>query len=87
MVHMAAIPAPFYLPDDVVHNNNVVGSYNAMRAAIEQGIRKICQASSVSGNARGSASPMSSLAMRTLRFWLVGLAFFTATRTVSFASR
>ena len=47
LVHMAAIPAPFYLPDDVVHYNNVVGSYNAMRAAVEQGIRKICQASSV----------------------------------------
>ncbi|HVY52482.1 MAG TPA: NAD(P)-dependent oxidoreductase [Devosia sp.] len=47
LIHMAAIPAPFFLPDDVVHNNNVVGSYNAMRAAVEQGIMKICQASSV----------------------------------------
>jgi UDP-glucose 4-epimerase len=47
LVHMAAIPAPFYLPDEVVHNNNVVGSYNAMRAAVEQGIMRICQASSV----------------------------------------
>lgn len=47
LVHMAAMPAPFYLPDEVVHNNNVIGSYNAMRAAVEQGIRKICQASSV----------------------------------------
>ena len=47
MIHMAAIPAPFHHPDHVVHNNNVVGSYNAMRAAIECGIRRICQASSV----------------------------------------
>jgi nucleoside-diphosphate-sugar epimerase len=47
LIHMAAIPSPFHLPDHVVHNNNVVGSYNAMRAAIEQGIRRICQASSV----------------------------------------
>ena len=47
MIHMAAIPSPFHLPDHVVHNNNVVGSYNAMRAAIEQGIMRICQASSV----------------------------------------
>lgn len=47
LVHMAAIPAPFFLPDDVVHNNNVVGSYNALRAAVEQGITRICQASSV----------------------------------------
>jgi len=47
MIHMAAIPSPFRLPDHVVHNNNVVGSYNAMRAAIENGIMRICQASSV----------------------------------------
>ena len=47
MIHMAAIPSPFRQPDHVVHNNNVVGSYNAMRAAIECGIRRICQASSV----------------------------------------
>ncbi|HEY9011947.1 MAG TPA: NAD(P)-dependent oxidoreductase [Devosia sp.] len=47
MIHMAAIPSPFHLPDHVVHNNNVVGSYNAMRAAIENGIMRICQASSV----------------------------------------
>jgi nucleoside-diphosphate-sugar epimerase len=46
-IHMAAIPFPFRDPDHVVHNNNVVGSYNVMRAAIECGIRRICQASSV----------------------------------------
>jgi UDP-glucose 4-epimerase len=47
LIHMAAIPVPFRHPDHVVHNNNVVGSYNATRAAIEVGIRRICQASSV----------------------------------------
>jgi len=47
MVHMAAITRPFRLPDHVVHNNNVVGSYNALRAAVEHGIMRICQASSV----------------------------------------
>ena len=47
LIHMAAIPTPFNDPDHVVHNNNVVGSYNAMRAAIERGITRICQASSV----------------------------------------
>ena len=47
VVHMAAIPSPFRHPDHVVHNNNVVGSYNVMRAAIECGIKRICQASSV----------------------------------------
>ncbi len=47
LVHMAAIPAPFRHPDHIVHNNNVTGSYNALRAAVEVGIMKICQASSV----------------------------------------
>ena len=44
---MAAIPNPGRFPDHVVHNNNVVGSYNALRAAVEAGITRICQASSV----------------------------------------
>jgi nucleoside-diphosphate-sugar epimerase len=47
VVHMAAIPRPGLAPDHVVHNTNVVGSYNVMRAAVENGIRRICQASSV----------------------------------------
>ena len=47
LIHMAAIPSPFRDPDHVVHNNNVVGSYNALRAAVENGIMRICQASSV----------------------------------------
>jgi nucleoside-diphosphate-sugar epimerase len=53
LVHLAAIPSPRGHPDHIVHNNNVVGSYNALRAAIEVGIRRICQASSI--NAIGSA--------------------------------
>lgn len=51
LIHLAAIPSPGHHPDHVVHNNNVVGSYNAMLAAVELGIRRICQASSV--NAMG----------------------------------
>ena len=47
LVHMAAIPAPGRHPDHIIHNNNVVGSYNAMRAAVEVGIFRIVQASSV----------------------------------------
>jgi nucleoside-diphosphate-sugar epimerase len=47
LIHMAAIPSPVRHPDHVVHNNNVVGSYNALRAAVEHGITRICQASSV----------------------------------------
>jgi UDP-glucose 4-epimerase len=37
----------------VVHNTNVVGSYNALSAAAKLGIRRVCQASSV--NATGAA--------------------------------
>jgi nucleoside-diphosphate-sugar epimerase len=47
LIHMAAIPSPRGHPDHIVHNNNVVGSYNALRAAVEHGIMRICQASSV----------------------------------------
>jgi nucleoside-diphosphate-sugar epimerase len=53
LLHMAAIPAPGRHPDHEVHNNNVVGSYNALRAAVEVGIQRVCQASSV--NATGLA--------------------------------
>jgi len=47
LIHMAAHPAPTGRIDHVVHNDNVAGSYNVMRAAIERGIERICQASSV----------------------------------------
>ena len=53
LIHMAAIPAPGRHADHVIHNNNVVGSYNALRAAVEVGMTRICQASSV--NAIGLA--------------------------------
>ena len=53
MIHMAAIPHPMKEPNHIVHNNNVVGSYNALRAAVENNIMRICQASSV--NAIGQA--------------------------------
>jgi nucleoside-diphosphate-sugar epimerase len=47
LIHLAAIPAPGSHPDHIVHNNNVVTSYNALRAAAEVGITRVCQASSV----------------------------------------
>ncbi len=53
LIHMAAIPVPGKLADHIVHNNNVTGSYNALRAAAENGIKNVCQASSV--NAIGLA--------------------------------
>lgn len=53
LIHLAAYPSPRGHPDHVVHNNNVVSSYNALSAAVELGIRRICQASSI--NATGAA--------------------------------
>lgn len=53
VIHMAAIPSPGRHPPQIVHNNNVVGSYNALQAAAENGIKRVCQASSV--NAIGHA--------------------------------
>ena len=53
LIHMAAIASPGHHPDHQVHNNNVVTSYNALRAAVEVGITRVCQASSV--NATGLA--------------------------------
>ncbi len=53
LVHLAAIPSPFRHPDYIVHNNNVVTSYNALSAAAKHGIKRICQASSI--NATGAA--------------------------------
>ena len=47
LVHLAAIPRPGTLADARVHANNVVASYNALRAAVEVGISHMCQASSV----------------------------------------
>ncbi len=47
LIHLAAIPTAGQLPDQIVHNNNVVGSYNAMLAAVQHGMTRICQASSV----------------------------------------
>ncbi len=53
LIHLAAIPAPGGHPDHVVHNNNVVSSYNALLAAAQLEIKHVCQASSV--NATGAA--------------------------------
>ncbi|MCP5096633.1 MAG: NAD(P)-dependent oxidoreductase [Chloroflexi bacterium] len=53
LIHLAAIAAPGRHPDHIVHNNNVVSSYNALRAAAQLGINRVCQASSI--NAIGGA--------------------------------
>lgn len=53
VIHLAAFASPDIAPDYVVHNNNVVGSYNALSAAQHLGISHVCQASSI--NAIGAA--------------------------------
>ena len=58
LIHLAAIPGPGRVPDHIVHNTNVVSSYNALRAAAGVGIRRVCQASSVNAiGGRFSAWP------------------------------
>jgi len=47
LIHLAAYPSPGGHPDYEVHNNNVVGSYNALSAAARLGIKRVCQASSI----------------------------------------
>ncbi len=51
LIHLAAIPAAGIAPDHTTHNENVTGSYNALRAAAEHGLSRICRASSI--NAMG----------------------------------
>lgn len=53
LIHLAAIAGPRRNRDHTVHNDNVAGSYNALRLAAELGIARVCQASSV--NAIGHA--------------------------------
>jgi len=53
LIHLAAIPSPNDHSDHFVHNNNTVSSYNALRAAADIGIERVCQASSI--NAIGGA--------------------------------
>ena len=47
IVHLAGINAPIVAPEVVVHNNNVVSSYNVLYAAAELGIARVVQSSSV----------------------------------------
>ncbi len=53
LVHLAGYPSPLGAPPNVVHNTNVVASYNALRVACEVGIEHFCYASSI--NALGGA--------------------------------
>lgn len=53
IVHLAAYASPDLAPYYEIHNNNVVGSYNVLCAAVDLGIKHVCQASSI--NAIGAA--------------------------------
>jgi UDP-glucose 4-epimerase len=53
LVHLAAIPAPYGRPDDVVFRNNVLATFNALQAASLAGIRSVALASS--GSIYGTA--------------------------------
>jgi UDP-glucose 4-epimerase len=53
VVHLAAIPNPRDFPAHEVYANNTVTSFNALQAAAELGIRRVCLASSI--NAIGGA--------------------------------
>lgn len=58
LIHLAAINGPGRDPDHIVHDNNVVSSYHALRAAVDAGISRICQASSINAiGGRFSRSP------------------------------
>lgn len=46
VVHLAAIPAPDLMPEDVTFRNNMVSTYNVFDAALRVGVKRIVWASS-----------------------------------------
>jgi nucleoside-diphosphate-sugar epimerase len=57
VVHLAAIPAPYSHPDEVVFLNNVGATYNALQAAMTLGIKRAIIASSASAYGMAWARP------------------------------
>ncbi len=57
LIHLAAIPAPYSHPDEVVFLNNVGATYNALQAAMTVGIGRAVIASSASGYGMAWARP------------------------------
>jgi nucleoside-diphosphate-sugar epimerase len=57
LIHLAAIPAPYSHPDEVVFLNNVGATYNALQAAMTLGIKRAIIASSVSAYGMAWARP------------------------------
>jgi nucleoside-diphosphate-sugar epimerase len=57
LIHLAAIPAPYSHPDEVVFINNVRATYNALQAAMTLGIERAIIASSASAYGMAWARP------------------------------
>lgn len=57
LIHLAAIPAPYSHPDEVVFINNVGATYNALQAAMTLGIERALIASSASAYGTAWARP------------------------------
>ena len=53
VIHFGAIPDPLTLDPRVVHNTNVVSSYNVLQSAASHGVRRISTASSVNAIGMG----------------------------------
>lgn len=47
VIHLSALPSPLYHDPRVVHNINVVATYNVIKTAADNGVKRIVQASSV----------------------------------------
>ena len=46
VVHLAAVPAPDLMPEDITFRNNIMSTYNVFDAAIRCGVKRIVWASS-----------------------------------------
>jgi nucleoside-diphosphate-sugar epimerase len=57
LINLAAIPAPYSHPDEVVFLNNVGATYNALQAAMTLGVTRAIIASSVSAYGMAWARP------------------------------
>jgi len=57
LIHLAAIPAPYSHPDEVVFLNNVRATYNALQSAMTVGIKRAVIASSASAYGMAWARP------------------------------
>lgn len=58
VIHLGAYPMPLPgLDDRELHNNNATSSYNVLRTAVDRGVTRIVQASSVNAHGLSYAPP------------------------------